>query len=120
MTFIEANHYLYLFVYVSPYQQTIPLATLVDNVSVQPDTGDLWLGANVNGYKFMFDEGRGKGTAQVRYVWHRGLEWPGGLVLVEEEKMKGRRKKVEICGWEQTSMAMNSCLMKTEAKGRLR
>ncbi|XP_072047329.1 serum paraoxonase/arylesterase 2-like [Amphiura filiformis] len=69
-------------------KKLIPVASLVDNIKVQEDTGDLWIGANYNGYKFIFDEGRAKGVAQVLWIhFSDNLDYNLKEVLMDDGKI---------------------------------
>ncbi len=48
--------------------QSIHLATSVDNLTVDPDTGDIWAACQFNLLVGAWQEGRGRGSGQVGVV----------------------------------------------------
>lgn len=55
----------------TPYQ-TVAVGSLCDNIEVDPETGDLWLGCHPNGLKvFMFDPKDPPGSEVCRFTFSR-------------------------------------------------
>lgn len=55
----------------TPYQ-TVAVGSLCDNIEVDPETGDLWLGCHPNGLKvLMFDPKDPPGSEVCRFTFSR-------------------------------------------------
>uniref|UniRef100_A0A3P8T349 Paraoxonase n=1 Tax=Amphiprion percula TaxID=161767 RepID=A0A3P8T349_AMPPE len=62
----HSNHTIIVILSVILYQ-TVAVGSLTDNIEVDPETGDLWVGCHPNGFKlFFFDPNDPAGSEVVR------------------------------------------------------